>query len=537
MAPCYGGVTLRGFRLQFGFCVFSAIALTSGAVAAVEPQEHHGDALLRVETWPDDAHALGLDVWTHRTAVPSVLARVTPQQRALLDASGVTYTVVEPDLGPQIEAERARLAAATPMLGGGLDPAFYDDFRQFDLVLDRIAAWAANEPDRVSVVEAGLSLEGRAIRGVRITNPGGPADRPVVLVQATMHAREWAAVAGTMYAAEQFITAPGGSALDALLDQAELLVVPVVNPDGYIYSWDVERLWRKNRRDGVGVDLNRNWGWEWGGQGASPIPEEDIYHGPAAFSEPESIAMRDLIDAEPDMIAMLDVHSFGQLLLYPWGYDYVDSVDDLVFANLAADMAAPMMVPYGQQYLPLQSSDLYPASGNAIDWAYGAHGIYAITIEVRPTFFEKWGFLLPPDQIVPTGEELVAGISTFIESSLVLGGTPGGSSGTDTGGSESTTGGASSGGTTAGADESSGSTTGGGLPTTSGGTPTSGGSSGVEPPPPPGGTGTEAGSSEGGEPGQDDGGGGCACRVSDDGGGGVAWWWLLPVLGLRRRRR
>lgn len=521
-----------------GTAVVAATGTAAAAKPAVaEPVNHHGDALLRVETWPEEAHALGLDVWTHRTAVPSVLARVTQAQWSMLDASGVAYTVVDPDIGPRIDAERARLAAA-PLLGGGLDPTFYDEFRDFATVLDRLAALAAAQPGRVSVVEAGLSIEGRPIRGLRITNPGGPADRPVVLVQGTMHAREWIAVAATVFAAEQFATAPVVGALDDLLDQAELLVVPVVNPDGYVYTWDVERLWRKNRRDGIGVDLNRNWSVAWGGQGASPVPEDEIYHGAAPFSEPESAAMRDLIDAEPDMIAMLDVHSFGQLLLYPWGYDYVDSVDDMLFDDMAYQLASPMQVPHGQWYEPLQSSDLYPASGNAIDWAYGVHGLYALTVELRPTFVEDWGFLLPPDQIVPTGEELVIGISQLVEASVALGpGAPGDSGGVETDGTEESTGGSSSEGTTTGGgdEQSTTGSTGGESPTTSG-SPTSGGDSGVEPPPPlPGETGEDGDSSGGGEPGQDGGDGGCGCRTHGD--GGLPGWWLLPVLGLRRRRR
>ena len=223
----------------------------ASATVAAAPRSHHGDALVQALAPPAELEALGLDVWTHGVAEPSVLARVTLQQRALLDVSGLDYVVIDPDLGPRVEAERARLLAAPPVLGG-LDPSYHLDYRSFEAVLARMAALVAAQPERVSLVDLGESLEGRLIQGVRITNPGA-ADRPVVVVQAGQHAREWISVASTVFAAEQFATTAEGTALDVLLDEVELVVVPVANPDGYVYTWEVDRFWRKNRRDGQGV--------------------------------------------------------------------------------------------------------------------------------------------------------------------------------------------------------------------------------------------------------------------------------------------
>ncbi len=513
------------------------LAATGTIAHAATPADHHGDVLVEVEAWPDDLHALGLDVWTHRTAEPRVLVRVTPQDQAALDASGYGYTVVDPDLGTRVQAERDRLTgAAAPVLGGGLDPTFHSDFRDYGTVDARLDALAAAFPGRVSVVNVGVSLEGRAIRGLRISNPG-PADRPVILMQSCQHAREWISVASAMWAAEAFASANAGSLLDGLLDQAELVVVPIVNPDGYVYSWNVERYWRKNRRDDHGVDLNRNWSVVWGGEGASPDPFAENYHGTGPFSEPESAAMRDFVAADPNMVAMLDVHSFGQLLLYPWGYDYVDSADEATYDAITSSMANEMWAPHQEWYSPLQSSDLYPASGNSIDWGYGVYGLYSITIELRPEFTEKWDFVLPPQFIIPTGEELVIGLAELIEASVALGpGAPG-----DSGGEvETSTGDPDTGGP--------GDTTTDDPPLTSGDPDTGGpADTGVDPPPPPPST---SGSPpdplpEGtaGSEGSDSGAAadplserGCGCRSSN--GGGSGWWWAsLMLVAIRRRRQ
>jgi MYXO-CTERM domain-containing protein len=530
MLPC---AIVQVLRLGSLVGVAGLVVVGSSAPASAASRSHHGDALVQVEAWPDDVTALGLDVWTHETAVPSVLARVTLQQRAMLDASGYAYVVVDPDLGPQVEAERARLLVAPPVLGG-LDPAYYQDYRSFEAVLARLAALVAAQPGRVTTVEIGSSLEGRMIRGVRITNPGAD-DRPVVLVQGCQHAREWSAVAASVYAAEQFATAASGGYLDGLLDQVELVVVPVFNPDGYAYSWDVDRFWRKNRRDDTGVDLNRNWSVAWGGEGASADPLAEDYRGAAPFSEPETIAMRDLIAADPAMIALLDVHSFGQLLLYPWGYGVVDSPDDAQFADLVADMADAMWAPHQEWYAPLQSAELYPASGNAIDWAYGVHGLHAVTAEVRPSGDEEWGFLLPPQLIEPTGDEVVIAIAELIEASMALGpGEPGDSDGGGAETGDGTTGGE---GTTGALDGTTGVGSSGGLGETSGTPIPPAGETDVDPPPAGTGGGVGETGTDGEDPPQDgEGGEGCGCRQGQ--GTGEAWWaWSALVLALRRRRR
>ncbi len=519
---------------MLGSAMVAAMFTLGADAAAAASFDHDGDVLVRVRAWPDEVHELGLDVWTHRTARPVVLARVTPEQQPMLDASGWSYVVVEPDLGARLAAERDRLTVATPVLGGGLDPSWYDDYRPLDGVFDRLDALIAARPDRVSAVELGLSLEGRTIRGIRVTNPGGPDDRPVVVVVGALHAREWITVASTVFVAERFATSADGSADDALLDEVALVVVPVANPDGYVYSWDFERLWRKNRRDGIGVDLNRNWGVQWGGEGASAVPEEGNYHGEGPFSEPETVALRDFIDAQPEVLTMLDVHAFGQLVLYPWGYETVDSEDDARFDELANDLSDAMWAPHEQWYTPLQSADFYPAAGNSADWAYGVHGIHALALELRPTFMEGWGFMLPPQFIVPTAEELLAAVRQSIDSTLELGpGAPGDSDGgqaSDDGG-DTTEGGS---GGSGGFDGSTGQSGTGGLETGAVDTGPNAASSG-EGPPLPGGTGAGSETGTSGEPEAGaDGDAGCGCRSTGE--GPTAWWLLVPALLWRRRR-
>jgi len=247
---------------------------------------------------------------------------------------------------------------------------------------------------------------------VRITAEG-PDDRPAVIVTAGQHAREWIAISSGMYVVDQLVTRASEPQLAAMLDDVQLFVIPVVNPDGYAYTWTDQRYWRKNRRDGIGVDTNRNFGHGWGGEGAGTQAFEENYAGPSAFSEPETIAVRDFVQGHPELVAYLDVHSFGQLVLYPWGDVQAEAPDDAALSATATAIAAAMG-EQGAQYTPLQGAALYPAAGNAIDWSYADAGLHAITMELRPQDMEI-GFVLPPDQIVPVGDEVLAGLWVMMQ--------------------------------------------------------------------------------------------------------------------------
>ena len=169
----------------------------------------------------------------------------------------------------------------------------------------------------------------------------------------------------------------------------------MVNPDGVEY--DIEggkyHMHRKNmakNADGsTGVDLNRNYGWGWGGGGASPNPDDDTYRGPAAFSEPESKAVRDFVNARPNLKVLLSYHTFSELILYPWGGSN-DQIPDAPARTAFQTMAGEMAKMTG--YTPEQSSDLYIATGDTCDWAWGEKGIFAFTFELTPKSMWDGGF-------------------------------------------------------------------------------------------------------------------------------------------------
>jgi hypothetical protein len=427
-------------------CVIASWVLCGAALASAPHHQdmtgarmrYDGYALIEVQL-PDrravaDLLAMGVDPWIETMGPGVVPVLVAPDRRAALEASGWAVHVVTDDVQPWLDDEGERLAARPRVQHGGDPFADYLDLDEVNALLDELAAGA---PDLATVIDLGASIEGRPIRGLRIGTGNG--QWPAMVIVGGQHAREWISVSTALWIASRFVQGAAEPDLAELFASLDVVIVPVVNPDGYVYSWEAQRFWRKNRRDGVGVDTNRNFGYGWGGEGAGFEPEAENYAGPAAFSEPESTAVRDWVVGHDEVVAFVDLHSFGQLLLWPWGHIDEDTPDAIALETMGGDMAEAMFGVHQRSYTPIQGVDLYPAAGNAIDWAYGDANLRAFTIELRPgpdvESFEQ-GFLLPPDQIVPVGEEAMAAVLVLAEWSAMQDGS---GEDTSTGGDATTT--------------------------------------------------------------------------------------------------
>jgi carboxypeptidase T len=201
------------------------------------------------------------------------------------------------------------------------------------------------------------------------------------------HAREHLSSEIAIMFVEHLLGNKSIPAIAELLDKRDLWILPMVNPDGgeFDIKTGVYQYWRKNRRNNgdfsFGVDLNRNYGFQWGTGGSSKFGFADTFMGKQPFSEPETQAVRDFIKNLPNVKVLLSLHTFSELVLYPWGHTknkIADSKDIQIFETMAKTMAK------WNGYKPMQSSGLYIASGDTCDWAYGELGIYAFTFELSP---------------------------------------------------------------------------------------------------------------------------------------------------------
>ncbi len=265
----------------------------------------------------------------------------------------------------------------------------------------------------------GKSTEGRTIWSVRLSGTGGASPKkPQVLYTGLHHAREsqgmMALVYFLWYMLERYGTDPG---VTQLLDTRDLTFVPVVNPDGYAYNELTDPqgggVWRKNRRrntDGsIGVDLNRNYGYRWGfdNVGSNGYGLSDVYRGTAAFSEPETQAIRDLC-RRYQFSAGFNYHSFGNLLIHPFGYNNTEPPDSITYRRLGDILTAHNYYTFGTG----DATVGYLTNGDADDWMYGdaetKARIFSMTPEVGTDEDSFWPV---PSRILPlAAENLVANL-------------------------------------------------------------------------------------------------------------------------------
>jgi carboxypeptidase T len=337
--------------------------------------------------------ALSDDVWTDEGAGPLVMT-VDPPGLEKLQRTGATFQIVVDDIRAAAATEHDRLAHRTA--------EFYGDYRDLDELDARMASLAERHPDLARLRTLGTSLEGRPIHALELSH-GGTRE---IFVDGGHHAREWIAVMVPMCVAERLVTDPKTR---PLLDSIKFVIAPVINPDGYRYTWTTDRYWRKNRRGDYGVDLNRNYSVAWGEAGSSKDKTSSTYCGAAPFSEPETRAVRHLFETD-HVTAAIDFHSFSQVIVYPWSHQRAEPADRDAFAAIADRMTTAMFGTHGTEYEIRPGSSLRTgASGTVGDWAY-AHGALSFLIELRPSSMADGGFVVPPDQIEPTCDEGMAAV-------------------------------------------------------------------------------------------------------------------------------
>ncbi|XP_068619352.1 zinc carboxypeptidase-like [Battus philenor] len=312
--------------------------------------------------------------------------------------------------------------------------------------LEEINSWLdelqANYPDIVTTVVMGKSVENREIKGVKINyhpNRGFPL---IGMIEGTLHAREWIVPATATWIIKEFLTSSDVE-IRRLAENFEWHIFPVVNPDGYVYTFTTHRMWRKNRStrnftscatSGVdddmsnGVDLNRNFDFVWMETGASDNPCSNTFAGPAPFSEPEARAVADYvmkIYSNGTFMYYFGLHSFTQLIVIPYSHmTAAEAANATNYADMfviATNGAEKLKQRFGTEYRVGVSADvMYPMSGASFDWVkFETKVPVSFLIELRD--LGEYGFLLPPEQIIPNNLEVMDALLEIDRTTLKLG--------------------------------------------------------------------------------------------------------------------
>ncbi|KXJ75388.1 hypothetical protein RP20_CCG011859 [Aedes albopictus] len=292
----------------------------------------------------------------------------------------------------------------------------WEDYHTLEEMYEWIDGLVEQYGHILSVEVIGHSYEGREVRAVKLSHNAG---NPGIFLESNIHAREWITSATTTWILNQLLTSTD-PAIQELAQSYDWYILPVVNPDGLHYTKATNRMWRKTRFPHsilcYGVDMNRNFPHHWMDGGASMNPCTETYAGPEPASEIETKnIMNYFTDIKDKIHFYLSFHSYGQLILLPFGYQNAQKVDRFGdWMEMAKAATTALSERYGTQYQYGNTADvLYIASGSTRDWALGT---YDVPIAASYEFRDKgnYGFILPADQIIPNSEEVLDSLVAFL---------------------------------------------------------------------------------------------------------------------------
>jgi hypothetical protein len=356
-----------------------------------------------------------LDFWSDTDVmVPSVLLQSIFDK---LNNVNTQFKVIVNDVQIDLDAEEMHLATRSR------DSKAYDlyNWNTYAQIVEVVEDLQSNCPSGYTCTKesVGTSYLGNDVPALVITS----GNKPMVYLDSLIHCREWLAGATTLLLADRLINGNDAEA-QRMRSTYNWYIAPVINPDGYLYTWSNERLWRKNRAPNsgtscIGTDLNRNFDVKWRYAGTSTLPCSDTYGGPSAGSAIETQNVQNKLNSLNNLHGIVSYHAYANMWLHAYGYTTVAGGSTCALSSsfnavnrvaLAARNAIQSTGGQSWTYGPV-CSVIYPASGSTVDYAHDVSGcIYAYTPEVRGTSFAP-----PTSQISPNYLEQWAGLVAMVD--------------------------------------------------------------------------------------------------------------------------
>lgn len=364
------------------------------------------------------------DVWKEPSTTKPGFFRLPLRYKAdvlsSLDSADIAYRVTIEDIGRLIRKAEEENEAIKAQRRKGTSGNIVGTFPRLAEVIEWMNNISIQYPELASTFSIGNTAFGRPQQVLKLGLNGGNKWR--VWVDGAMHAREWLSPTTAIYITDQLIQgyANGDPEIINFLTILDFHILIISNPDGYEYTHTDDRLWRKNRRPTTdtctGVDINRNFAFQWGGTGASPVPCDNTYMGPYAESERETVNIVNYVLPEASKyIWYMAYHTWGKQFFTRW--DYTGSEvppDHQELLDLVQRTVNAIIAVNGEFYEGGTAPDLmYTFSGSSSDWSRGTANIkYPYLVELRDD--GTYGFVAPPEEIIPCGEENWAGAQVIL---------------------------------------------------------------------------------------------------------------------------
>uniref|UniRef100_A0A7N6BG57 Carboxypeptidase A1 n=1 Tax=Anabas testudineus TaxID=64144 RepID=A0A7N6BG57_ANATE len=311
-----------------------------------------------------------------------------------LETQNIDYSIMIKDLQMMLDEEQQEMESGRRVIQPRNTDSFdYSKYHTLSEIYSFQDMLVAENPNLVSKIVIGQSYEGRPLNVLKFSTGG--TNRPAIWIDTGIHSREWVTQASGTWFAKKIVTDYGTDpALTAILNNMDILL-----------EISTVLKWKPNPGSScVGVDPNRNWDAGFGGPGASSSPCSETYRGPSAHSESEVKSIVDFVKSHGNIKAFISIHSYSQMLMYPYGYTSTPAKDQAELHSLAKKAITDLASLYGTKYTYGSIiSTIYQASGGTIDWTYNQGIKYSYTFELRDTGF--YGFVLPANQIIPTAKE------------------------------------------------------------------------------------------------------------------------------------
>ncbi|CAD5207368.1 unnamed protein product [Bursaphelenchus okinawaensis] len=371
-----------------------------------------------------------LELWSYqRGTSDNAIAFVTPEAEAqflsLLQHYQLKYRVLNQNVQKAYDKEKRRMKKRKFRLSSDAKGILsmdeyhtYEEIEQYFKDIDEVYS------EKCKLFNISATYENRTVYGIKVSqNLTQDTVKPSVVVVSGLHAREWLGHATALYILNELVHNRQNKTIHWMLQHFDCYIIPVGNPDGYVHTINKNRLWRKTRSinlGGVGVDMNRNFGYHWGEEPESNLPYDEVYAGPEPFSEVETKGIVNFINNTIKNHAIyLDIHAFMQAFLMPWGYTKSKPEEYRYLKEVCANIVKRIKMSNGNTYSCGTPPDLlYITAGTSMDYYYSQGVPISMSVEVRPFSAEanmtesvfKASMAWPPDQIVPTGKEVLVSL-------------------------------------------------------------------------------------------------------------------------------